>query len=152
MPVPIILGADKTTVLIATGQTEYDPLYASIGNVHNTVRRGHGDAVVSIAFLAIPKGQSLYLSWSATLAHILLTGSAADEKDADFRAWKKQLYHTSIARILMPLEPSMTKPEIVLCPDSHFRKAMYTLGPFIADYPEQVYLAGIVQGWCAKYV
>jgi hypothetical protein len=45
----------------------------------------------------------------------------------------------------------MTTPEVVRCPDGHFRRAIYSLGPYIADYPEQVWLAGIVQGWCPKY-
>lgn len=53
---PIILGSDKTTVSVATGNVEYHPLYLSIGNVHNTVRRAHRNAVVPIGFLAIPKG------------------------------------------------------------------------------------------------
>jgi len=52
---PIILGSDKTTVSVATGHVEYHPLYLSIGNPHNTVRRAHRNAVVPIAFLAIPK-------------------------------------------------------------------------------------------------
>lgn len=34
---PIIVGSDKTTVLVATGQNEYYPIYASLGNVHNSV-------------------------------------------------------------------------------------------------------------------
>lgn len=46
----------------------------------------------------------------------------------------------------------MTIPEIVKCPDGHFRRVVYGLGPYIADYPEQVWLSGIVQGWCPKYV
>jgi hypothetical protein len=46
----------------------------------------------------------------------------------------------------------MTTPEVVKCPDGHFRRAVYGLGPYIADYPEQVWLSGIVQGWCPKYV
>ena len=37
----IILGADKTTVSVATGNVEYHPLYLSIGNVHNTTQRAH---------------------------------------------------------------------------------------------------------------
>ena len=41
MYVPIILGSDKTTVSIATGDTEYHPLYLSIGTLHNGVRRAH---------------------------------------------------------------------------------------------------------------
>lgn len=52
---PIILGADKTTVSVATGHVEYHPLYFSVGGIHNTVRRGHRNAVVPIGFLAIPK-------------------------------------------------------------------------------------------------
>jgi hypothetical protein len=52
---PIILGSDKTTVSVATGHVEYHPLYLSIGNPHNAVRRAHRNAVTPIAFLAIPK-------------------------------------------------------------------------------------------------
>jgi len=56
MFVPIILGSDKTTVSVATGHNEYYPLYMSIGNVHNNVRRAHRNALMLVAFLAIPKG------------------------------------------------------------------------------------------------
>lgn len=52
--------------------------------------------------------------------------------------------------MLQPLEPGMTTPEVLRCPDSHFRRAIYGLGPFIADYPEQCLLASVVQNWCAK--
>lgn len=54
--VPIILGSDKTTVSVATGNNEYWPVYLSIGNIHNTTRRAHRNGVVVIAFLSIPKG------------------------------------------------------------------------------------------------
>lgn len=57
MFVPVILGSDKTTVSVATGHTEYYPLYASLGNVHNNVRRAHRNAVVLVGFLAIPKSE-----------------------------------------------------------------------------------------------
>ena len=57
-----------------------------------------------------------------------------------------------LAQIFAPLKSGMTVPEVVCCPDGHFQKAIYSLGPYIADYPEQVWLAGIVQGWCPKYV
>ena len=39
---------------------------------------------------------------------------------------------------------------MVKCPDGNFRRAVFGLGPYIADYPEQVWLAGIVSNWCAK--
>ena len=57
MLVPIILGSDKTTVSVATGQNEYYPLYISIGSIHNNIRRAHRGAVALIAFLAIPKSK-----------------------------------------------------------------------------------------------
>jgi len=46
----------------------------------------------------------------------------------------------------------MSIPEIVLCPDGHFRFIIWGLGPYIADYPEQVLITCIVQGWCPRYV
>ncbi len=56
MLMPIVLGADKTTVSVATGNQEYHPLYMSLGNLMNDMRRAHREAVIPIAFLAIPKG------------------------------------------------------------------------------------------------
>jgi hypothetical protein len=44
----------------------------------------------------------------------------------------------------------MTTPVVRRCPDGHYRRVVYDIGPFIADYPEQVMLAGVVQGWCAR--
>jgi hypothetical protein len=45
----------------------------------------------------------------------------------------------------------MEIPKVVKCPDRHFRHAIFSLGPYIADYPEQVWLAGVVQDCCPKY-
>ncbi|KAI0830203.1 hypothetical protein BC628DRAFT_1313730, partial [Trametes gibbosa] len=44
----------------------------------------------------------------------------------------------------------MTVAEIVCCADSNFCHLIYGLGPYIADYPEQVLLACVIQGWCTK--
>ena len=46
----------------------------------------------------------------------------------------------------------MEKPEVVLFGDGHHQRAMYGLGPYIADYEEQVLLSCIVCGWCARYI
>ncbi|KAF8800174.1 hypothetical protein BYT27DRAFT_7227505 [Phlegmacium glaucopus] len=70
--------------------------------------------------------------------------------DAGFRKFRRQLLHSSLAKILESLKPGMTTPEVVRFPDGHFRKVIYGLGPYIADYPEQALLACIVQGWCPK--
>ncbi|KAK0454507.1 hypothetical protein EV421DRAFT_1887139 [Armillaria borealis] len=48
------------------------------------------------------------------------------------------------------LRSAMEIPEVVCFGDRHFRHVIYGLGPYIGDYPEQVLLACIVSGWCAK--
>ncbi|PPQ74566.1 hypothetical protein CVT25_004877, partial [Psilocybe cyanescens] len=53
--VPIIAGSDKTTVSVATGHQDYHPVYMSPGPIMNTARHGHGNGVVPIGFLPIPK-------------------------------------------------------------------------------------------------
>ncbi|KAF8811770.1 hypothetical protein BYT27DRAFT_7252477 [Phlegmacium glaucopus] len=132
MFVPCILGSDKTTVSVATGQNEYYPLYLSLGNVHNNICHSHRNAVSIIAFLSIPKTDRQY----------------AD--DPAFRKFHRQLFHSSLEAILEPLRPGMRTPEVTRCPDGHLRRVIYGLGPYIADYPEQVLLACIAQNWCAR--
>jgi hypothetical protein len=61
MFVPVVAGSDKTTVSVATGHQEYHPVYMSPGNVSNIARRAHGNALLPVAFLPIPKSaRSLY--------------------------------------------------------------------------------------------
>lgn len=132
MVVPIIGGSDKTTVSVATGHQEFHPFYLSLGNIDNSLRRAHRDAILPVAFLSIPK----------------VSRDAEDTEE--FRLFRKQLYHMSITRVLKPLRAGMSTPEVVHCPDGHIRRAVYQLGPYIADYPEQVVLSGIVSGWCPK--
>jgi len=45
----------------------------------------------------------------------------------------------------------MTTPEVVQCPDGHFHHAIYGIGLYIADHPEQVWFTAIFQDWCPKY-
>ncbi|KAH6905748.1 hypothetical protein BKA70DRAFT_1373002 [Coprinopsis sp. MPI-PUGE-AT-0042] len=129
---PIVLGSDKTTVSVATGQNDFYPLYASVGNIHNSARRSHRDGVVLIGFLAMPKTSREFTN------------------DPGFRKFRRQLFHTSLRRILSSLRPYMTCPKITKCPDGHLRRVVYGIGPYIADYPEQALLACVVQGWCAR--
>ncbi|KAG1860759.1 hypothetical protein F4604DRAFT_1882540 [Suillus subluteus] len=124
--VPVILGSDKTTVSVGTGNNEYYPLYLSIGNVHNNIRRAHQNAVAVIGFLAMPKTTKEHAS------------------DPRFRKFRCQLFHSSLSKILERLRPGMTKPEVAKFSDGHFRHVIYGLGPYIANYEEQVLLTCIV--------
>ncbi|KIM63038.1 hypothetical protein SCLCIDRAFT_118448, partial [Scleroderma citrinum Foug A] len=64
--IPIILGSDKTTVLVTTGQNDYWPVYLLVGNVHNHVQHAHCNTVILLAFLPIPKGTFVFshLPWT----------------------------------------------------------------------------------------
>ncbi|KAG1841019.1 hypothetical protein DFJ58DRAFT_718247 [Suillus subalutaceus] len=125
--VPVILGSDKTTVSVATGQNDYYPLYASIGNVRNNMCRAHRNAVAVVGFFAMPK----------------TTKQHAETKE--FRRFHRQLFHSSLSYILKSLKPGVAR-----FGDGHYRRVIYGLGPYIADYEEQVLLACIVRKWCAK--
>ena len=46
----------------------------------------------------------------------------------------------------------MSTLQVMKFPDRHFHHVIFSLGPYIADYPEQVLLAGIVQDWCGRSV
>ncbi|KAI6020741.1 hypothetical protein BKA83DRAFT_4464457 [Pisolithus microcarpus] len=118
--IPIILGSDKTTVSVATSQNNYYPLYLSIGNIRNKVHHAHHDGVVLITFLVIPHTD------------------------------KEHLFHASLVYILHNLKPAMSKPVVMQFGDRHYHHVVFSLGPYIADYEEQVLLACIVRGWCVK--
>ncbi|KAG2159113.1 uncharacterized protein EDB93DRAFT_1283956 [Suillus bovinus] len=132
--VPVILGSNKTTVSVGMGNNKYYPLYASIGNIHNNVRRAHRDGVAIIGFLAMPK---------TTQEHA---------EEPLFRRFCRQLFHSSLSKILDLLKLGMTTPKVTHFRDGHYQRVIYGLGPYIADYKEQVLLVCIVHNWCPKCV
>ncbi|KAG2031962.1 hypothetical protein BDR03DRAFT_936176 [Suillus americanus] len=121
MFVPIILGSDKTTVSVAIGQNDFYPLYTSAGNLRNNVCCAHKESVSLVGFLPIPKTERDH------------------ENSLEFRNFRRHIFHAS---------PAIQKPEVVKCADGHFWRAVYGIGPYIADYPEQCLLACIIQRWC----
>ena len=154
---PIILGSDKTTVSVATGHNEYWPLYASIGNIHNNIRRAHGNGLVLVGFLSIPKGSSFFSILVATLSPsetcfcpFFISANKTQSGTIEFRQFRRKLFHTSLSLILESLRSGERKPEVFRCPDGHYRRVIWGIGPYIADYPEQVLLTCVVQGWCCR--
>ena len=151
MFVPIIARSDKTMVSVATGQQEYHPVYMSPGNLTNLAHRAQGSAFLPVAFLPIPKS----MAFTVISALNLIDNSTANKKHQGKPAFKKfcrQMYHACLTQIFQPLRAGMTTPETVRCPDGHFHRVIYGIGLYITDYPEQVWLAAIIQNWCPKYV
>jgi len=78
----------------------------------------------------------------------IFKASPQEQTTVEYQQFCCQLYHACLAYVYAPLKPAMTSPEVVQCPDGHFHQAIYSIGPYIADYPEQVWLTAIVSGWC----
>ena len=149
MFVPIILRSNKTVISVAMGHNEFWPLYMSIGNVHNGARRAHGNAVVLIAFLCVPNSKYNSLASVNLLLIWLNSGQGTCWRQA-IQNFRRQMFHQSLFMILSSLKQGMEEPEVLWCPDGHFQCIIYGLGPYIADYPEQVLLTCVIQNWCPK--
>ena len=78
--------------------------------------------------------------------------SKRQRKRLEFQKFCRQLYHKCLEIVFSPLKPYMENAKVIRCPDGHFRHAIFSLGPYIANYPEQVWLSGVVSNWCPKYV
>ncbi|KAJ7798569.1 hypothetical protein B0H14DRAFT_3092899 [Mycena olivaceomarginata] len=135
---PSLPGATRPLCLSPPDTKNITPVYASPGNLTGPARRAHGNGLLPVAFLAIPKSLCL------------VTRVKKHRSKPAYQKFCRQMYHASLALIYQPLRPFMETPDIVRCPDGHFRRVIYSIGPYIADYPEQVWLAAVVQNWCPK--
>ncbi|KAG2030481.1 hypothetical protein BDR03DRAFT_936643 [Suillus americanus] len=109
MFVPVILGSDKTTVSMATGQNDFYPLYISTGNLHNNAHHAHKESVSLVGFLSIPQ-----------------TERDHDMTD-EFRGFRQHIFHASLKAILETFRHTMEKPEVAKCADGHYQHAVYGL-------------------------
>ena len=64
--------------------------------------------------------------------------------------FRQQLFHSSLSKILSSICPVLETLEVVECCDGHYRRAIWGVGPYIGDYPEQILLTCVVQGWCPR--
>ena len=82
MFVPVVAGSDKMTVSVATSHQEYHPVYMSPGNLSNLARRVHGNALLPVAFLPIPKSTCLFfdLTLITNLPAWICSNKEASEK------------------------------------------------------------------------
>ena len=110
-------------------------------------------ALCSLAFYQFQKVSRILPAYDMVFQVDLFFKFLAEKEHASsvaFRVFRRKLFHTSISLILQSLRPGETTPEVYRCPDQHYRRVIWGIGPYIADYPEQVLLACIVQDWCPK--
>ncbi|KAF8175511.1 hypothetical protein K438DRAFT_1771121 [Mycena galopus ATCC 62051] len=86
---------------------------------------------------------------------------AVEEEEEDDEGEEDDVFFIGHLRVLhqkdqscYPLNPTILyHASLVLiyrCPNGHFHRVIYGIGPYIADYPEQVWLVAVVQNWCPK--
>ena len=75
-------------------------------------------------------------------------GGQKDTDQETFQDFHRRLFHGCLVVMLKSLKRFMHTWDVVRCADHHFRRAIYGIGPYIGDYPEQTAIAGIVYGWC----
>jgi hypothetical protein len=151
MLVSVIAGSDKTVVSVATGHQEFHLVYVGPGNIDNPTCCTHGIGFLSCAFLPIPKGAVSHSIFRRQLPKLTsIQASESERKSVAFQQFCRQLYHSCLNYIYLPLRPAMMMLEVVKCPDRHYHQCIFSIGPYIADYPKQVLLACIVNNWCPK--
>jgi hypothetical protein len=146
MFVPIITGSDKTTgwdwrprisPCICVTQKHYKYCPAWTWERHcPCCLPSHPEEYIGIHFFIVEE--------------LIISKPANASENSNFQMFCRQMYHICLNLIFAPLKAHSTVPKIMKCPDGHFCHIIFGLGLYIADYPEQVWLTGIVSHWCPK--
>ena len=78
MFIAVIAGSDKTTVSAGTGHQVFHPVYQSPACITNTARRAHGNGMLPVAFLPIPKGKTHFILFINTISYSVLLCSKSE--------------------------------------------------------------------------
>lgn len=119
----------------------------------STTKRAKSMGMALFFLASLPFQRVSLLSFIFAIALLIVPLSKAEKKfesNEAYRTFKQQLFHDSLCHIFSSLKPGMVQPEILRCPDGHLRRVIFGLGPYIADYPEQVLVSGIRSGWCPR--
>jgi hypothetical protein len=129
MIIPIILLSDKTQVTLFQNKAAY-PIYLTIGNIPKHIQRQPSHhTYILLAYLPTTK-----------LEHI--TVKAARRRAVG------NLFHTCVSLILRPLRsPALTGTDMT-SGDGLVRRGHTIFALYIADYQEQILVAGVKKGDC----
>ena len=107
-------------------------------------------ALFLLAFYLSRKVCSVFYSYIKFSDLILIPSvDKAHTHGVDFCQFWQKLFHVLLSYILQSLWPGEVTPKVFQCPDGHFQHVIWGIGPYIADYLEQVLLECIIKNWCA---
>ncbi|KAI0040396.1 hypothetical protein FA95DRAFT_1502921 [Auriscalpium vulgare] len=129
--VPLILSSDKTQVTEFRNKSAY-PLYLTIGNISKDIRRQPSKrAQILLGYLP-----------AARLSHI--------KEDETRRRATANLFHACVRKITSPTRSHALAGTPMASGDGVVRRCHPIFAVFIGDYPEQVLVACVKSGECAK--
>ena len=129
--VPVIISSDRTQVTLFGSKTAY-PVYLTIRNIPKDIRRKPSQlSQILLAYLPTTKLQ--HIASHASRRRMLLN-----------------LFHSSLCRVLEPLELLGLEGMPMKDGNGTFRRTHPILALFVADYPEQVLVTCIKSGSCPK--
>jgi hypothetical protein len=129
MVIPVIISSDKTQLTTFRNITAY-PVYLTIGNLPKHIRRKPSrQAQVLLAYLPATKLDNI-------------TNKAARKRSL------ANLFHQCMAHILHPLVKAGNEGMDLVSGDGALRRGHPILATYVGDYPEQLLVTLIKNGWC----
>ncbi|KAI0074756.1 hypothetical protein K474DRAFT_1765035, partial [Panus rudis PR-1116 ss-1] len=126
---PVILASDKTNLSTFSGDKQAWPVYLSIGNIDNEMRRQPSKgAMVLLGYLPVTK---------------LLCFEPKDRPTMGYR-----LFHYAMSLLLQPLIEAGQMGVKMNCADGYIQHVFPILAAYIADYPEQCLISCCRQNRC----
>lgn len=129
----VIISTDKTQLTQFSGSKQAYPVYLTLGNIPNRLRRKPSEqACILIGYLPINK----------------LTRGTLSKQGVSARY--RQVFHKAMSILLEPLKKAGSTGVEMTGGDGEVRKVFPILAAYVADYPEQCLVTCSKYGSCPK--
>ncbi|KAF9043522.1 hypothetical protein BDZ89DRAFT_901033, partial [Hymenopellis radicata] len=130
---PLIFSTDKTQLTQFSGSRQAYPVYLTLGNIPNRLRRKPSAmASILVAYLPVDK----------------MSKGRISKRDMGSRY--QRLFHAAMAHIMEPLKEAGQNGVEMTSGDGAVRMVHPVLASYVADYPEQCLVTCAKYGTCPK--
>ncbi|KIY60563.1 hypothetical protein CYLTODRAFT_314897, partial [Cylindrobasidium torrendii FP15055 ss-10] len=130
---PVIIATDKTQLTQFSGSKQAYPVYLTLGNIPNRLRRKPSEqACILVGYLPIEKAAKPGLS------------------KRGFSGRQQRIFHAAMGHLLAPLVDAGKNGVEMTGGDGQVRIVHPILAAYVADYPEQCLVTCSKSGTCPK--